>query len=45
MLTHLTTRTSYAKDPEQVVELYSVVRPAGLWTLALAFSEAHVCTR
>jgi hypothetical protein len=36
MLTHFTTRTSYQQDPEQVVHLYSVLRPAGLWTLALA---------
>ena len=40
MLTHLTTRTSYAKDPEQVIHLYSVVRPAGLWTLVLAFPKS-----
>jgi len=40
MLTYLTTRTSYAKDPEQVVQLYSVVRPAGLWTLVLAFPKS-----
>jgi hypothetical protein len=39
-LTRLTTRTSYAQDPEQVVHLYSVVRPAGLWTLALAFPKS-----
>jgi hypothetical protein len=36
LLTRITTRTSYQKDPEQVVHLYSVARPAGLWTLALA---------
>lgn len=45
-LTHLTTRTSYAQDPEQTVQLYSVMRPAGLWTLVLAapksrFAEAQ----
>ena len=40
MLTNLTTRTSYAKDPEQVIHLYSVVRPAGLWTLVLAFPKS-----
>ena len=40
MLARLTTRTSYAKDPEQVIHLYSVVRQAGLWTLALAFPKS-----
>jgi hypothetical protein len=41
MLTRLTTRTSYAQDPEQIVQLYSVVRPAGLWTLALAAPKSR----
>jgi predicted Zn-dependent protease len=41
MLTRLTTRTSYPQDPEQVVHLYSVVRPAGLWTLALAAPKSR----
>src|SRR5262245_46813393 len=36
LLTKLKTRSSYEKDPEQVVELYTVVRSPGLWTLALA---------
>jgi hypothetical protein len=36
MLTSLTTRTSYQQDPEQVVQLYSVVRSPGLWTLVIA---------
>ena len=36
MLTWFMTKASYAQDPEQVVYFYSVVRPAGLWTLALA---------
>jgi hypothetical protein len=45
-LVRLTTRTSYAQDPDQVVEMYSVMRPAGLWTLVLAapksrFAEAQ----
>jgi hypothetical protein len=40
-LTRLTTRTSYSQDPEQVVHLYSVARPAGLWTLALAFPKSR----
>jgi hypothetical protein len=45
-LTSFSTRTSYSQDPEQVVQLYSVARPAGLWTLALAvpkskFAEAE----
>jgi hypothetical protein len=45
-LTRLTTRTSYSQDPEQVVHFFSVARPAGLWTLALAvpkskFAEAE----
>ncbi len=30
------TRSSYEQDPEQVVQLYTVVRPAGLWMFALA---------
>ena len=36
LLTKLKTRTSYEKDPEQLVELYTVVRSPGLWTFALA---------
>ena len=40
MLARLTTRTSFSQDPEQVVQLYSVVRPAGLWTLALAVPKS-----
>ena len=36
LLTRIKTRTSYTEDPEQVVQLYTVVRPAGLWTFALA---------
>lgn len=44
--TKITTRSSYPDDPEQIVYLYSVVRPAGLWTLAVAspksrFTEAE----
>jgi hypothetical protein len=42
MVAHLTTRTSFAQDPEQVVRLYSVVRPAGLWTLALAVPKSRL---
>jgi Zn-dependent protease with chaperone function len=42
MLAHLTTRTSYAQDPEQIVKLYSVIRPAGLWTLALAVPKSRL---
>jgi Zn-dependent protease with chaperone function len=41
MLTRLTTRTSYSQDPEQMVHLYSVLRPAGLWTLALAVPKSQ----
>jgi Zn-dependent protease with chaperone function len=41
MMARLTTRTSYPQDPEQVVHLYSVVRPAGLWTLALAAPKSR----
>jgi hypothetical protein len=41
MLSRLTTRTSYKQDPEQTVYLYSVVRPAGLWTLALAAPKSR----
>jgi Zn-dependent protease with chaperone function len=40
-LTRLSTRTSYSQDPEQVVHLYSVARPAGLWTLALAVPKSR----
>ncbi len=36
LLSRLKTRTSYEKDPDQVVQLYTVVRPAGLWMFALA---------
>jgi hypothetical protein len=36
LLTRLKTRSSYPQDPNQVVQLYTVVRPAGLWTFALA---------
>jgi hypothetical protein len=36
LLTRLKTRTSYEQNPEQEVELYTVIRPAGLWTFALA---------
>ena len=36
LFTRLKTRTSYAQDPDQVVQLYTVVRSPGLWTLALA---------
>jgi hypothetical protein len=36
LLTRLKTRTSYQQDPEQVVNLYTVVRPSGLWMMALA---------
>jgi hypothetical protein len=36
LLTRLKTRTTYAHNPEQAVLLYTVVRPAGLWTFALA---------
>jgi hypothetical protein len=36
LFTRLKTRTSYQKDPDQDVLLYTVIRPAGLWTFALA---------
>jgi Zn-dependent protease with chaperone function len=36
LLTRLKTQTTYAQNPEQAVLLYTVVRPAGLWTFALA---------
>ena len=35
------TRTSYEQDPEQVVQLYTVVRSPGLWTFALAAPTSH----
>jgi Zn-dependent protease with chaperone function len=41
ILTRFTTRTSYSQDPEQVVHLYSVVRPAGLWTLVLGVPKSR----
>jgi hypothetical protein len=44
--TRLKTRTSYTQDPNQVVQLYTVVRSPGLWTFALgapasAFGKAE----
>jgi Zn-dependent protease with chaperone function len=36
LVTRLRTRSSYPQDPNQDVLLYTVVREAGLWTLALA---------
>ena len=36
LLTRIKTKTSYQQDPEQVVYLYTVVQPAGLWYVALA---------
>jgi hypothetical protein len=36
LLTRLKTRSSYQQDPEQIVELYTVMRSAGLWMMALA---------
>jgi Zn-dependent protease with chaperone function len=41
LVTRLATRTSYPQDPEQVVHLYSVVRPAGLWILSLALPKSR----
>jgi hypothetical protein len=40
LVTQMTTRTSYEKDPEQLVQMYSVSRPAGLWTLTFAFPKS-----
>jgi beta-barrel assembly-enhancing protease len=34
--TRIETRTSWRQDPNQVVYVYTVVRPKGLWSLALA---------
>ena len=42
LFTRLKTRTSYEQDPEQVVQLYTVVRPVGLWTCALASPTSFV---
>ena len=42
LFTKLKTRTSYTQDPEQVVQLYTVVRPVGLWTFALAAPTSFV---
>jgi Zn-dependent protease with chaperone function len=42
LLTRLKTRTSYEKDPEQVVQLDTVVRSPGLWTFALASPTSFV---
>ena len=42
LFTKLKTRTSYTQDPEQVVQLYTVVRPVGLWTFALATPTSFV---
>jgi len=41
LLTRVKTRTSYEQDPEQVVQLYTVVRSPGLWTFALAAPTSH----
>ncbi len=41
LLARLTTRTSYTQDPDQVVDFYTVIRPAGLWTFALAAPVSH----
>jgi hypothetical protein len=41
LVTRLTTRTSYAQDPEQVVQLYTVAREAGLWHLVLAVPNSR----
>ena len=42
LVTRLTTRTSYAQDPEQVVQLYTVAREAGLWHLVLAVPNSRM---
>ena len=42
LLSRLMTRTSYSQEPEQIVQLYSVVRPAGLWTLAFAAPKSRL---
>jgi Zn-dependent protease with chaperone function len=36
LMTRLTTRTSFQQDPEQIVYLFTVARPNGLWMMALA---------
>jgi Zn-dependent protease with chaperone function len=41
-MTRLTTRTSYEKDPEQSVQIYSVARSPGLWTLAFAVRTSRL---
>ena len=41
LFTRLTTRSSYPQDPEQIVYFYSVVRPVGLWTMALAYPRSR----
>jgi hypothetical protein len=42
MFTRLRTRTSDAQDPDQVVQLFTVIRPAGLWTFALAAPASYI---
>ena len=42
LLTRMTTRSSYPQDPEQIVQLYSVVRPAGLCILAFATPKSRL---
>lgn len=41
LFTRLTTRSSYRQDPEQIVYFFSVVRPAGLWTMAMAYPRSQ----
>jgi hypothetical protein len=42
MFNRLMTRTSHSQDPDQIVQLYSVVRTAGLWTLAFAAPKTRI---
>jgi hypothetical protein len=40
-MTVLASRSSYSGDPEQAVQLYSVVRSPGLWTLVFAVPKSR----
>jgi Zn-dependent protease with chaperone function len=42
LLTRLTTRTSLQGEPEQVIQLYTVAREAGLWYLVTAAQPSRV---
>jgi beta-barrel assembly-enhancing protease len=40
LVTRMSTRTSSPRDSQQILELYTVIRTAGLWMMALALPES-----